>query len=221
VSVFDEIVIPTQQGDVSGLSHVPDDARWLILLAHGAGAGMQHRFMSAVAKRLADRAIATLRYEYPYMTAGSRRPDPAPRLEACTRAVAEFAAREFPNLRVAAGGKSMGGRITSQAQAAAPLARVERLVFLGFPLHAMGKAPNTTRAAHLTSVHIPMLFLQGTRDTLADLGLMREVCDGLGTRTTLHVVDGADHSFAVPRSSGRTHEQALDEIVQTIADWLR
>jgi predicted alpha/beta-hydrolase family hydrolase len=215
--LFDELSIATDQGDVAALVHVPAGAQWLYVLAHGAGAGMRHRFMGAVAKRLAERSIATLRYEYRYMTAGSKRPEPAPRLEACTRAVADHAARELAGLRLLAGGKSMGGRITSQAQAAAPLARVERLVFLGFPLHGMGKQPNTARAAHLADVHIPMLILHGTRDTLADLTLMRGVCDGLGERAALHVVEGADHSFGVPKRSGRTNEQALDEIADAIA----
>jgi hypothetical protein len=136
------------------------------------------------------------------------------------RAAVSFAGRGFAQLRVAAGGKSMGGRITSQVQAAEPMPRLEHLIFLGFPLHAAGRAPNTERAAHLERVQVPMLFLQGTRDTLADLELMREVCAGLGERATLHVVDTADHSFKVLKRSGRTHEQVLDELAQRIATWL-
>ena len=215
---FDDISIPTDRGAVVALVHVPKQTQWLYVLAHGAGAGMRHPFMTAISQRLADRRIATLRYEYPYMTAGKGRPDAAPQLEACTRAVCAFAAREFGTLRLAAGGKSMGGRMTSQAQAAEPLARVEGLIFLGFPLHGAGQPPNVTRAAHLAQVQIPMLFLQGTRDTLADITLMRSVRDDLGKRAALHVVDGADHSFAV-KKSGRTVD-VLDEIADTIVTWL-
>jgi uncharacterized protein len=197
----------------------PDGAEWLCVLGHGAGAGMRHTFMENAAQRFAQRGIATLRYEYPYMTAGSRRPDPAARLEAVTRAVCAHAAQHWPDMRLFAGGKSMGGRMTSRAQAAAPLNRVEALVFLGFPLHAAG-SPGTERAAHLDDVAVPMLFLQGTRDTLADLALMRRVCDSLGERATLHVVDGADHGFAVLKRSGRTHDQVLDELIDSTVAWL-
>lgn len=214
-----ELAVPAPEGELPALLRLPDDARWLYLFAHGAGAGMRHRFMAAVTGRLADRGIGTLRYEFPYMAAGSRRPDPAPRLTACVRAVAEFAAREFPQLRVAAGGKSMGGRMMSQAQAAAPLPRVERIVFFGFPLHPAGSR-GTTRADHLRDVAIPMLFLQGTRDSLADLTLLRPITDALGARATLHVIDGADHGFAVLKRSGRTDAEVLDEITDTMAGWL-
>jgi uncharacterized protein len=214
-----ELRITGPSGDVVAVLHRPRAATWLYVLAHGAGAGMRHRFMEDIAARLHARDVATLRYEYPYMTAGAKRPDPAAKNEAVTRALCEYAAREFPELRLCAGGKSMGGRMTSQAQAAAPLPRVEALVFLGFPLHAPGK-PSTKRAAHLADVGIPMLFLQGTRDTLADLQLMTEVTDGLGPRAHLHVVDGADHGFAVLKRSGRTNEQAFDELADRIVGWL-
>jgi predicted alpha/beta-hydrolase family hydrolase len=217
---FDELTIPSEHGELAALLHVPEDARWLYVLAHGAGAGMRHRFLTDIAARLAAHGVATLRYEFPYVTAGARRPDPAPRLEACVRAAVTFAARGLPQLRIAAGGKSMGGRITSQAQAAEPISRLERLIFLGFPLHAAGREPNTERAVHLSRVQIPLLFLQGTRDTLADLTLMREVCATLGSRATLHVVDGADHSFKVLKRTGLTDEQVLDELAQRIATWL-
>lgn len=202
------------------LLHVPAGAHWLFVLAHGAGAGMRHSFMTDISECLGAHAVATLRYEFPYMTAGARRPDAGPRLETCVRAAVTFAERGFAQLRIAAGGKSMGGRITSQAQAAEALPRLERLIFLGFPLHAAGREPNAERAAHLQAVQVPMLFLQGTRDTLADLGLMREVCAGLGAHATLHVVDGADHSFKVLKRTGRSHEQVLDEMALRIATWL-
>jgi uncharacterized protein len=217
---FDELTITSGDGELRALLHVPAGAQWLYVLAHGAGAGMRHGFMTDIAERLAAHAVATLRYDFPYMTAGARRPDSGPRLESCVRAAVTFAEREFARLRIAAGGKSMGGRITSQAQAAEPLPRLERLIFLGFPLHAAGREPNTERAVHLQRVQVPMLFLQGTRDTLADLHLMREVCAGLGEHATLHVVDGADHSFRVLARSGRKNEQVLDELAATIAPWL-
>jgi uncharacterized protein len=214
-----DLQIPARGSDVAGILMAPADAQWLYVLAHGAGAGMRHRFMTAIAERLAERDVATLRYEYPYMSAGSKRPDPAAKNEAVTRAVIEYAAAEYPQLRLCAGGKSMGGRMTSQAQAASPLERVEKLVFLGFPLHAPGR-PGVARAEHLHAVTVPTLFLQGTRDTLADLDLMRGVCSDLGESATLHVVDGADHGFAVLKRSGRTSDEALDELADTILGWL-
>jgi hypothetical protein len=212
--------IPTPHGDVAAIALLPAGAEWLYVLAHGAGAGMRHRFMEGIAGRLADHAVGTLRYEYPYMSAGSKRPDPASKNEAVTRAVCGFAGREFANLKLCAGGKSMGGRMTSQAQAAAPLPRIEALVFLGFPLHAPGR-PAAARGEHLQRVTIPMLFFQGTRDTLADLTLLEPICSALGERTTLHVIAGADHSFAVLKRSGRTADEVLDEIAETTAAWLR
>jgi hypothetical protein len=212
--------IPTPHGDVAAIALLPAGAEWLYVLAHGAGAGMRHRFMEGIAGRLADHAVGTLRYEYPYMSAGSKRPDPASKNEAVTRAVCEFAGREFANLKLCAGGKSMGGRMTSQAQAAAPLPRIEALVFLGFPLHAPGR-PAAARGEHLQRVTIPMLFFQGTRDTLADLTLLEPICSALGERATLHVIAGADHSFAVLKRSGRTADEVLDEIAETTAAWLR
>jgi uncharacterized protein len=204
---------------VEALLLVPTGAQWLYVLGHGAGAGMRHRFMADLATRLAERGVATLRYEYPYMTEGSKRPDPAPRLEAVTRGVAAFAAEQWPDLRIVAGGKSMGGRMTSRAQAAAPLPRVEGLVFTGFPLHPAGSR-STDRADHLRDVHVPMLFLQGTRDTLADLDLMRSVCSALGERATLHVIECADHGFAVLKRSGRTGDEVMGEIGGITAEWL-
>ncbi|HEX6307181.1 MAG TPA: alpha/beta family hydrolase [Longimicrobiales bacterium] len=203
-----------------GLLIMPDGAQWLYVFAHGAGAGMRHSFMEAAARALGERGIATLRYEFPYMAAGAGRPDPAPRLEAHTRRVVEHAAGAYPELRLVAGGKSMGGRMTSRAQAAAPMPRVEALIFFGFPLHPP-KKPSAERADHLRDVRTPMLFLQGTRDDLADLTLLRSVAEPLGPLATLHVVDGADHSFAVLKRSGRTNNDVLAELGDTVSAWLR
>jgi uncharacterized protein len=212
------LTLPSAAGQIPAILHQPARAEWLLLLAHGAGAGMRHRFMEDMAAVLSERDVATLRYEFPYMSAGRRRPDPAPALEAISRAVAEWAAAELPALRLAAGGKSMGGRMTSRAQAAAPLPRVEKLVFLGFPLHPAGK-PGVTRAEHLADVRIPMLFLQGDRDTLADLALMRDVCDRLSL-ATLHVLAGADHGLHVLKRSGRDDGDVLHEAASVAAAFL-
>lgn len=212
--------VTTSRGDIRALLDMPDKAQWLYVFAHGAGAGMQHTFMQAAASALNDRGVATLRYEYPYMSGGSRRPDRAPVLETNTRDVVSFAAEQWPKLRIAAGGKSMGGRMTSRAQSTEPLARAEALIFFGFPLHAPGKA-SIDRAEHLAAVEVPMLFLQGTRDTLADIDLMKTVTADLGPRAKLHIVDGADHSFAVLKRSGRTGGQVLDELADTTVAFLK
>jgi uncharacterized protein len=219
-----ELRIPSPHGDVHALLIRPPAARWLYVLAHGAGAGMRHPFMDEIAGRLGARDIATLRYEYLYMTAGSKRPDRASTNEAVTRAACNYATRtsaagELPELRLCAGGKSMGGRMTSQAQAAEPLPRVEVLVFLGFPLHRPGAA-SVERATHLHDVEVPMLFLQGTRDRLADLELMRSVAASLGGRATLHVVHGADHGFHVLKRGGRSEGEVFDELADSIVAWL-
>lgn len=214
-----DLTIPTTQGDVQALLSLPDKARWLYVFAHGAGAGMRHAFMEAAADALNERGIAALRYEYRYMSAGSRRPDRAPVLEAQTRDVVAFAAESYPSMRIAAGGKSMGGRMTSRAQSSEPLPRVEALVFFGFPLHPP-KKPAAQRAEHLTEVNIPMLFLQGTRDDLADLDLIRGVTTDLGARATLHIVEGADHGFAVLKRSGRTDADVLTELADTTSVFL-
>jgi len=205
--------------EVSGVFHRPADARSLYVLAHGAGANMEHAFMSEVAVRLYTDGIATLRYNFPYMEAAGQtgrraRPDSPALLTATVRAAVTRAAKLAKDLPLVAGGKSMGGRMTSQAQAAEPLPGVKGLAFLGFPLHAPGRE-GTSRAAHLDNVMIPMLFLQGTRDALADLDLMRDVCGALGRRAKLAVIDGADHSFKVLKRSGRTPEDVMDEIVST------
>jgi predicted alpha/beta-hydrolase family hydrolase len=214
------IPVSDRIGTVSSILVRPPEAWALYVLAHGAGAGMRHRFMEEVATALAGKGIATLRYQFPYVEAGGRRPDPPAVLEATVRAAVAAARETAPDLRLIAGGKSMGGRMTSNAMARAPLQGVSGLVFLGFPLHPP-KQPAVTRAEHLDRVESPMLFLQGTRDDLADLELITAVCGKLGPRATLHVVPGADHSFAVLKRSGRTGEEVLEELVTSIADWAR
>jgi predicted alpha/beta-hydrolase family hydrolase len=207
-------------GDVSAIFLQPDDAWVVYVLAHGAGAGMRHRFMEDVAGALAARGVATLRYQFPYVEHGSRRPDPPGVLEATVRAAVAKARELAPDLPLVAGGKSMGGRMTSNAMARRSIDGVRGLVFLGFPLHPP-KQPGIARGEHLAQVQAPMLFLQGTRDTLADLGLITGVCEHLGTRATLHVVEGADHSFSVLKRSGRTDAEVLDELAGTVTDWVK
>jgi predicted alpha/beta-hydrolase family hydrolase len=207
-------------GSVSAILLRPPDAWATYVLAHGAGAGMRHRFMESIAGGLSGRGIATLRYQFPYVEAGSRRPDPPWVLEATVRAAVAVAREVAPELPLIAGGKSMGGRMTSNAAARRPLEGVRGLVFLGFPLHPP-KRPAITRAEHLARVEAPMLFLQGTRDHLADLGLITSVCADLGARATLHVVEGADHSFAVLKRSGRSNAEVLAELALTVTEWLR
>ena len=190
------------------------------MLAHGAGAGMRHPFMEKLAAALAEQGVASLRYEFPYMSGGGKRPDPPAVLEAAVRKAIEHAVAELPDLPIVAGGKSMGGRMTSQLLARRHDLPVKGVAFVGFPLHQPGK-PGRARAEHLFDVQQPMLFLQGTRDTLADLTLMKEVTAELGERATLQVIDGADHSFAVLKRSGRTNEQAFEELVKAFFDWAR
>jgi len=213
-----EISIDAGTGTLPGLWMRPDGARAALVLAHGAGAGMRHRFLAALAGALASRAIATLRYDLPFMAAGRRRPDPPAVAHAAVRAAAAEAVRRAPDLPLLAGGKSFGGRMTSQAQAEAPLPSVRGLVFVGFPLHRAGR-PGTERAAHLEKVTVPMLLLQGTRDDLADLALLRPVVDGLAGRAELVVVDGADHAFALPARAARARSP-VDEIAEAITAWL-
>jgi hypothetical protein len=203
---------------VSALLMRPRDARACYVFAHGAGAGMTHPFMTDAAEGLAARGIATLRYQFPYMEKASKRPDPPAVAHAAVRAAVTEAARGGPGLPLIAGGKSFGARMTSQAQSKAPLAGVAGLAFFGFPLHAAGK-PSSERADHLADVRIPMLFLQGTRDTLAELDLLRPVVKKLGSLATLHLVDGADHSFHVPKRSGRNDREVMAEILDAFAAW--
>jgi predicted alpha/beta-hydrolase family hydrolase len=204
----------------SGVLLAPENASAIFVFAHGAGAGMNHAFMTDFSTALGERGIATLRYQFPYMEQGSKRPDtPAVAHAAVRAAVAEAAAR-LPDVPLFAGGKSFGGRMTSQAQASLPLEGVRGLVFVGFPLHPAGK-PATDRAAHLAKVKVPMLFLQGTRDTLAELDLIKTTTAALGERARLQVVEGADHSFHVLARSGRNDKQVIEELAETAADWMR
>jgi predicted alpha/beta-hydrolase family hydrolase len=206
-------------GSVDALLDAPPAPRAGYVFAHGAGAGMTHAFMAALAQGLAARDIATLRFQFPFMQQGSRRPDPPAVAQAAVRAAVAEAARRLPGLPLFAGGKSFGGRMASQAQAQAALEGVRGLVFVGFPLHPDGK-PGVERAAHLQQVAVPMLFLQGTRDALADLDLVRATTEGLGERATLHVVDGADHAFHVLARSGRKDAQVREELLDSAAAWM-
>ncbi|WP_440636674.1 alpha/beta hydrolase family protein [Bradyrhizobium sp. PUT101] len=206
-------------GTVSAILTQPDHARACYVLAHGAGADMRHSFMEKVAAGLASRGIATFRFNFPYMEKKQGRPDQPVVAHAAIRAAVEEAARLCPGLKLVAGGKSFGGRMTSQAQSKAPLPDVKGLAFLGFPLHA-DKKPSRERAEHLAGITIPMLFLQGTRDGLADLGHLRPVIKALGAKATLHEVEGGDHSFAVLKKSGRSNDGALTEVLDTLAGWI-
>jgi len=229
------IRIPVQpEGDVSAVLLRPADAVALLVLAHGAGAGMDHPFMAGVARALADRGVATLRYQFPYMEAGRRAPDRTPKLVQTVRAAAAHAWKVADGLPIFAGGKSLGGRMTSTAAAEAQWRAepggahaqedVERavhgIVFFGFPLHPPGE-PSAERAAHLEKAKLPLLFLQGTRDGFASLDLLRPVLTWLGPRATLQVIQGADHGFNVPKRSGRTDAEVLDELADGTLTWMR
>ena len=196
----------------------PPHARVLYVLAHGAGAGMKHPFLDRIAQTLASKSIATFRYEFPYMQSGKSRPDPPAVAEAAVRQAVVEAARVAPGVPIIAGGKSFGGRMTSQAQSSQPMPGVRGLVFLGFPLHPPGR-PGISRAEHLTSVDVPMLFLQGTRDEFATLDLLRGVVQPLGSRATLHLIEEGDHSFKVPKRTGKTERDILEELATTIQQW--
>jgi predicted alpha/beta-hydrolase family hydrolase len=204
---------------ISGLLQTPSNAIACYVMAHGAGAGMNHPFMAGMAEGLAQRGFATLRYQFPYMEVGSKRPDSPKVAQKAVRAAVAEASRLVPKLPLFAGGKSFGGRMTSQAQAASPLPGVQGLIFLGFPLHAAGK-PSDERAAHLSQVQIPMLFLQGTRDQLADIDLMQRVVKRLGTLASMKTLEGADHSFHVLARSGRTDLEVKAEILDATAMWM-
>ncbi len=203
---------------MSALLSRPAEARRLLVLAHGAGAGMSHPFMEMLADELASKGMATLRYQFPYMEERRRAPDPPAVLIATVAAAVRAAAEAAPGLPLLAGGKSIGGRMTSQAASQRPLNGVRGLVFFGFPLHPPNR-PGTKRADHLAKITMPMLFLQGTRDTFADLKLLRPVCAKLGSRATLHVIETADHSFHMLKSSGRKDAEVLRELAETAVSW--
>jgi predicted alpha/beta-hydrolase family hydrolase len=206
-------------GAVSALLTRPAGARACFVFAHGAGAGMAHPFMETVAQGFCERGVATLRYQFPYMEKASKRPDPPDVAHAAVRAAVAEAGRCCAGLRLIAGGKSFGGRMTSQAQALEPLPGVDGLAFFGFPLHPAGK-PSSDRAKHLSDIHVPMLFLQGTRDNLAELSLLEPVVKGLGAAASLHRVEAADHSFHVPARSGRNDREVMSEILDAFAGWV-
>lgn len=213
------VTIPLGEGAVSGLLLVPPKARALYVLAHGAGAGMAHPFLATMASLLAERGIGTLRYQFPYMERKSRRPDSPAVATHAVRAVLIFAHTVAHGLPLIAGGKSFGGRMTSNAEADEHLPDVRGLIFLGFPLHPPG-APAVSRGAHLSEVRIPMLFLQGTRDEFAELNLLEPLVKSLGGRATLHLIDGANHSFRVPAATGRKDADVMAELADTAAGWI-
>jgi predicted alpha/beta-hydrolase family hydrolase len=206
------------RGRVSALLIRPAQARRLLVFGHGAGAGMRHPFMEGMSARLAPVGIATLRYQFPYMEAGSRRPDPRATLLATVRGAVDLARQAAPDLPLLAGGKSMGGRMTSLAAAEAALPGVRGLVFFGFPLHPAGR-PSIERAEHLERIDLPLLFLQGERDQLAVLDLLRPLCARLGARATLHVIPTANHGMHVLRSSGRSDADVLEDLARIVAAW--
>lgn len=206
-------------GSVSAILMRPKDARALLVFAHGAGAGMRQKFNEAISHRLAELNIATFRYQFPYMEQGNKRPDSKPVLYATVRSAVETAAKLAGDIPLFASGKSFGGRMTSNAAAEEPLPGVRGIVFFGFPLHPPGK-PSIERAEHLVKVNVPMLFLQGTRDEFAEMSLLKPVVKKLGKPATLHIIDGADHSFHVLKSSGRTDGDVLNEIVGTVENWM-
>jgi len=207
-----------EQVRVSGLMQRPASAKTCLVLAHGAGAGMEHPFMAALAHDLEAIGIATLRFQFPYIEIRGKRPDPPALCHATIRAAVAAAHELEPSLPLFAGGKSFGGRMTSQAQAEIPLPHVGGLVFFGFPLHP-AKQPSIDRGAHLSRVKIPMLFLQGTRDTLAELPLIEPLVERLGKLATLTLLEAADHSFHVPARSGRTDAQVRSEMLGSLATW--
>jgi uncharacterized protein len=205
-------------GEVSALLAWPEEPKSVLVLAHGAGAGMNHPFLQKLSEALLGVGVATLRYQFPYMEQRRRVPDSPAILTATVTAAVRIATKAASGLPLFAGGKSMGGRMTSQAAAQSPQPGVAGLVFFGFPLHPPNR-PATKRGDHLSNVTVPMLFLQGTRDTLADLKLLRPICAKLGRLATLHVIEGADHSFHVLKSSGRDDAAVLQELAETTAFW--
>jgi predicted alpha/beta-hydrolase family hydrolase len=202
-------------GVVSGLLMMPRGARALYVFAHGAGAGMTHTFMTRMSEELAEQGIATLRYNFPYMERKARRPDPHPLLLATVQSAVAEATRHAHGLPLFAGGKSMGGRMTSMACAEGRISDIRGLIFFGFPLHPPGE-PSIERAEHLSRVRVPMLFLQGTKDEFAEMSLLAPVIKKLKRRATLHLIDDANHSFHVPKRSGRDDEDVIKELAVTV-----
>jgi len=215
---FDSHFAVPKAGEVSSILMRPPGAQWLLVLAHGAGAGMRHPFMTALARELAAEKIATFRYQFPYVENRRKAPDRPPTLTATVAAAVQSAHAALPDLSLLAGGKSMGGRMTSTAASENLIPDVRGLVFFGFPLHPP-KQPATKRGDHLAKVTQPMLFLQGTRDDLADLTLLKPICKKLDDRATLHIIEGADHSFHVLKSSGKSDAVVLRELAHTTAEW--
>ena len=213
-----KFIASKSSGEVSGILLLPDKPKFLLLFAHGAGAGMNHPFMEKMSGYLAEENIGTLRYNFPYTEKKIKRPDPAPILMQTVRSAVEAAKKHGGDIPLFAGGKSMGGRMTSMAASKKPLNGIKGIVFFGFPLHAPGK-PSDERGEHLFNVSVPMLFLQGTRDKLADLKLLKPIIKKLKDKATLHIVDGADHSFHLLKSSGRDDEDVLKEIAKEIGEW--
>jgi predicted alpha/beta-hydrolase family hydrolase len=212
--------INEKAGAVSGLLMRPDDAQACLVLAHGAGAGMRHKFMDAISKRFADLGVATFRYQFPYMERRTKRPDSETILTDTVRAAVAAAKKHAGAVTLFAGGKSMGGRMTSVAAAKQSLDDVRGLIYFGFPLHAAGM-PGAERGKHLSNIDVPMLFLHGSRDALADLKLLRPLCSELGKKAELFVIDGGDHSFHVLKSAKRSDEDVLDEVVKKAATWIK
>lgn len=207
-----------EKGEVSAILLRPEGAHWLYVFGHAASTGMRHPSMEKLAHALAEQGVATFRYQFPYMEKGGGGLDGKAVLLATVRSAVRAAAEAVPELSILAGGRSMGGRMTSMAQSEAPLPGVKGLVFVAFPLHPSGK-PGTERADHLAKVDLPLLFLQGTKDDLADLNLLRPVVEGLGKRATLNLIETADHSFHVLKSSGKTDDGVIEELAHTIAAW--
>jgi predicted alpha/beta-hydrolase family hydrolase len=207
-----------RDGRLSALLELPEGAEWLYVLAHGAGAGMRHQFLEHIAQALAARRIGTFRYQFPYMEQGRHRTDPPALAHEAVRVAVQAAQARAQGVPIIAGGKSYGGRMTSETQAKEPIEGLRGIVFLGFPLHAP-KKPTSHRAEHLDRVQVPMLLIQGTRDDLADLTLLRPVCESLGSRATLHIVEGGDHSFRTPKRVGRTEAETTGGIADAIASW--
>ena len=207
-------------GNVSAVLMTPEEAKYVLVLAHGAGAGMNHPFMEMLSVKLVEKNFAVFRYQFPYFEKGRRSPDPPNILTATVGSAIETVSKKLKGLPIYAGGKSLGGRMTSTAASKEALPNVKGIIFFGFPLHAPGK-PSSDRAEHLFRVNVPMLFLQGTRDKLADLNLLKPVIKKLKDKAELHVIEGADHSFHVLKSSGRTDEQIIEEMAKATSDWIR